>query len=212
MMVPPPASDAVAAAAPAPRPRLNDLFPALLLATTVALQAFAPSTTLALRYDRAQVTAGQLWRLVTGNLVHLNWPHLVLNLAGLVLIWLLLGRDWSLRLWCATFAVCTLAVGGGLYAFDPALRWYVGLSGVLHGLFVAGVLVTPGLSRIERVALLAAVAAKLAWEHLFGPTPGVTALIHGAVVGQAHLYGAAGGLLFGVAVRLRERIASGRRG
>ncbi|GBE11486.1 rhomboid family protein [bacterium BMS3Bbin12] len=188
---------------------MNYVFPGLLLALTVVLQAFAPHTTLALRYDRAAVAGGEVWRLITGNLVHLNWPHLLLNLAGLVLIWVLLAREWSFRFWCAAFLICALAVGGGLFAFDPALQWYVGLSGVLHGLFVIALLTEPHLRWFERVGLLAALAAKIAWEQFHGPTPGVTELIHGAVVVQAHLYGALGGAVFGAGAWLGGRTRGG---
>jgi len=188
---------------------MNDVFPGLLLALTALLQAFAPHTILALRYDRAAVEGGEVWRLITGNLVHLNWTHLLLNLTGLVLIWVLFTREWSFRFWCVAFLVCALAVGGGLFAFDPALRWYVGLSGVLHGLFVIALLTDPYLRWFERVGLLAALAAKIAWEQFHGPTPGVTELIHGAVVVQAHLYGALGGAVFGIVTRLGGRARGG---
>lgn len=186
---------------PALAPHRGDVFPAALLTLTIVLQWFAPLTVPALRYDRTAVAAGEVWRLVTGNLVHLNWPHLALNLAGLVLIWVLFARGWSLRLWCGAFLAGALAVGAGLFLFDPRLQWYVGLSGVLHALFAVGVLVEPGFRPWERAVLLAALAAKIAWEQVVGPTPGVAALIDGAVVVQAHLYGAVGGLVFGIAVR-----------
>ncbi len=204
-MDPQPPSALVSGSGDTQRRYTNHVFPGLLLALTVVLQAFAPHTTLALRYDRAAIEGGELWRLITGNLVHLNWPHLLLNLTGLVLIWVLFTREWSFRFWCAAFLVCALAVGGGLFAFDPALQWYVGLSGVLHGLFVIALLSDPYLRWFERVGLLAALAAKIAWEQFHGPTPGVSELIHGAVVVQAHLYGALGGAVFGVGARLGGR-------
>jgi hypothetical protein len=71
----------------------------------------------------------------------------------------------------------------------------VGLSGVLHGLLVAGLLhglMTP--RRRESAVVLALVFAKLAYEQLAGPLPGSAATAGGAVIVDAHLYGAIAGL------------------
>ena len=39
-----------------------------------------------LAYTREGVAAGELWRLLTGHLVHLGWTHMWLNLAGIALV------------------------------------------------------------------------------------------------------------------------------
>jgi len=150
----------------------------------------------ALRYERHAVAGGQWWRLFTGQLVHLNGAHLLLNLAGLALVWLLVGR-W-LRGWRGLVALATsgASVGLGLFLFAPQVAWYVGLSGPLHGLLVAGVvgwlLEEP---TWEAELLLLLLAAKLAWEQGVAPVALTAALVHGPVVVDAHLYGAAGGLV-----------------
>ena len=59
----------------------------------------------ALAYDREQVAAGELWRLVTAHVVHLGWSHLLLNLAGLWLAWYLVSSCLSLRQWLLVLAV-----------------------------------------------------------------------------------------------------------
>ena len=42
-----------------------------------------------LRYERAAIAAGELWRGISAHLVHLGFTHTLLNLAGFVLvIWL----------------------------------------------------------------------------------------------------------------------------
>ena len=60
-----------------------------LAATLVALQASGWRR--ALEYRRAAVLHGQLWRLLTGSLVHLGWAHLLRDVTGLLLLWLLFG-------------------------------------------------------------------------------------------------------------------------
>lgn len=160
------------------------------------LQAAPQSWQDALRYDRHAIAAGQLWRLVTGHFVHLGWNHLVLNLAGLGLGTWLFGRDRSAREWLVATLVSVLACGAGLWWFSPSVEWCVGLSGVLHGLMVVGF--GGWILQGERWAwwLLMVVAGKLTWEQLGGDMPWTNVMVGGNVVTDAHLWGAAGGVLF----------------
>jgi len=172
-------------------------WPLSLAALCIVLQAagLAPE----LRWQRSLIEAGQWWRVLTGSLVHLGWSHLAMDLAGLALIWALFGPLLSAWQWTVAFVTSALAVGLGLYLFEPQLAWYVGLSGALHGLFVAALPAQFRKHPGEGLVLLAAVAGKLAWEHLFGPLPGSAELAGGAVVTQAHLAGAVGGLVYALA-------------
>lgn len=154
-----------------------------------------------LRYERALLPA-EPWRLLTAHLVHLGWSHLILNLAGLALIWALVGEHLDPRRWLLVFAISAFAVSGGLWLFDPALRWYVGLSGVLHGLLVAGAVAGIGRRSREMLVLLGLVSVKLAWEQWSGPLPGSEASAGGPVVVDAHLFGALAGLAIGINLQL----------
>jgi len=86
-----------------------------------------------LRYSRDAIINGQWWRIVTGNLVHLGYSHLLLNLSGLAVITFLLAPAMSTRHWAIVTLVSMLGVGIGLLILDPQLIWYVGLSGALYG-------------------------------------------------------------------------------
>ena len=156
----------------------------------VALTGAAP----VLRYERALLGA-EPWRLLTGHLTHLGWMHLALNLAGLAAIWALLGPLLRPTAWLMVFLACALGVSGGLYFLDPGLAWYVGLSGVLHGMFVAGAIAGLRRAPLFHGLLLAGAVAKVAWEQLAGAEPGSAALVGGSVVVNAHLYGLAAGVL-----------------
>lgn len=184
----------------------------IAVAGVVALACAAQAAGLvpALRYDRAAIAAGEAWRLLTGHLVHLGAMHLALNAAGLVLVAALVGPHMRLPAWGTAFVVSALAISAGLWLVAPGLDWYVGLSGVLHGLLVAGAAAAIG-ERRERLfagTVLAAVAAKLVWEQTTGPTPGTAALAGGPVVVDAHLFGALGGLATALG-RLAWRRATG---
>lgn len=80
---------------------------------------------------RAEVHRGQWWRLLSGQWVHSNAYHFFSN--SLVLICLnYLDRRVVVRK--ATDLLCLSGLtGGAVYFFCPALDYYVGLSGILHG-------------------------------------------------------------------------------
>jgi len=169
------------------------------------LQVFDPVSTQWLRYERDPIIVGQWWRLISGNFVHLSWEHLLMNLAGLVLIWILLSRLLTTTQWLIVILTGSLAVGLGLLAFNPQLDWYVGLSGMLHGMFVVGLInnIRRGY-RLEWLLLLGLVL-KLLWEQVYGAMPGSTNLAGGAVIVDAHLYGAIAGLLASVFIRPEKK-------
>ena len=176
------------------RPLRDWRLPLLLALLLLALQALGLRS--ALQYRRDAVLDGQLWRLLTGNLVHLGWVHLLRDLAGLFLIWGLFARRLDERAWLALLLVCALAVGLGLFVFSPQIAWYVGISGVLFGLFCAGALLEWRERPRYASALLLGMAAVIAWTLHAGALPGETRDLGGAVVPQAHLYGALGAAAF----------------
>ena len=148
-----------------------------------------------LRFDRTLLDEGQVQLLFTSQLVHLNWPHWALNMAGMTMIALLFGRYGSALYWLWIVTVSALAVGIGLWWLNPDLRWYVGLSGALHGLMLAGILQEMRVNRVAGGILLLLIVAKLAWEQFAGAMPSSESLIKGRVVVDSHLYGAIGGVI-----------------
>jgi rhomboid family GlyGly-CTERM serine protease len=144
-----------------------------------------------LRYDRAALGSGELWRLVTAHFVHLDLHHVLLNCLGTVLMWALFARDYTPRQWAAIVTASIAAIDAGLWLWDSTLRWYVGSSGALHGVMAAGAVAHLRRGEAEGWALAAFLAGKLAWEHWMGALPTAASL---PVVTQAHAYGVLGGL------------------
>lgn len=159
-------------------------------------------------WDREALANGEAWRLVTGHLVHLGWSHLLLNLAGLALIVWIVGRAWDMQGWLVVSLVTIGVIGVGFWALNPELEWYVGLSGLLHGLLAAGLVVGVVRRETESLVLAVLVAGKLAWEQLAGPLPGSEGASGGAVIVDAHLYGAVGGMLAALAMWRRVQPAA----
>ena len=167
-------------------------------ALAIALQFGGEPVREALAYTRHGVAGGELWRLVSGHFVHLGWPHMWLNLAGLALVVWLVGGVFSWVRWLLVLGLTILTIDLGFWFLYPNLAWYVGLSGVLHGLLVGGLLKGVVERDRESMILLGFVLAKLAWEQFSGgPLPGSEATSGGTVIVNAHLYGAVGGALAG---------------
>lgn len=158
-----------------------------------------------LRYDRSGIASGELWRLLTGHILHLGLSHLALNLAGLVLVWYLVGEYIGQALWLIVLVVVIAGIDAGLWWLEPQLVWYVGLSGVLHGMLAAGVVGGWPAGGAETRVLALALAAKLAYEQWLGPLPGSETSSGGHVVVAAHFYGALSGLLAAGLIRIRVR-------
>jgi rhomboid family GlyGly-CTERM serine protease len=173
----------------------------LLALVLVLLALLGESGRLALRYERDAVLQGEYWRLLTGHLVHGTWLHLLLNGAGLGLIAALFPRDYSLAAWALIAACAAAAIDVGFVLYEPQLRWYVGLSGVLHGTLAAGAIAWwRHESRLLALVLSVIFVGKLAWEQVQGALPLSGDL---SVVVDAHLYGAVGGAIAGVILWFR---------
>lgn len=151
-----------------------------------------------LQYDRVAILHGQVWRIFTGNFVHLGWGHLAEDMAGYVLLWLLFEDvlpGWRCPL---LILLGCLGVGIGLLLGDPGLRWYVGISGALNTLWITGAMVL--MARRDWLGWVLAVflLLKLVYEQLRGPLPLSVATTGGPVAVDAHLYGTCAGVLLGL--------------
>jgi rhomboid family GlyGly-CTERM serine protease len=164
----------------------------------LVIQSGGAAAELALRYDRDGLAAGQWWRLLTGHVVHLGYEHAVLDVAGLALLWALFARDYSLRGWLLILALSVAGIDAGLWVLSSTTQWYVGSSGVLHGVLAAGT--CAHLRRREPDGWILAVflVGKLIYEQAHGALP---LMAGGAVIVDAHLYGAVSGALAAVLLR-----------
>lgn len=148
-----------------------------------------------LRYERDGILSGEVWRVLTAHIVHLGWEHLALNVAGLALLWLMFARQLTIGRWAIVVTTSGLGVSAGLLALHPELQWYVGMSGLLHGMFVAGAVAGVCAGYRFEWLLLGMISLKLIWEQIAGATPATAQIVGGSVIVDAHLYGAFAGLL-----------------
>ncbi len=172
------------------------VLPGVIAITLALLQLAGNGAASALRYDRERILHGDAWRLLTGHLVHADFPHLAWNLFGIVLVGALFAGEFTAGSWFAVMLASTAAIDLGFLAFEPGLEWYVGFSGVLHGLMAAGLVAWLRERRDPVTVVVAALfVGKLVWEHVQGPLSFTAGTLDVPVVHEAHTYGAIGGAL-----------------
>ena len=168
-----------------------------LWVTCIALVIYwaDPAASLMLRYDRSAIEQGELWRLISGHLCHLGNTHLWFNLAGLWLLSFLLNEALGVWRWLLAFSFSVVGTSVGLWFFLPEVDTYVGLSGALHGLIVAGAIWDMRNVFVSNVLLLAGVTVKLIWEHSPYYSNDMSTLVGGQVLVDSHLSGAISGVV-----------------
>ena len=167
----------------------------VVVGAAVVCQALPQDWHDSLRYDRAEVATGAIWRLLTANFIHLGWSHLALNATGMVLMSWIFGRDWPAHRWVLAVLIAGFFSSLGVHAASPEVAWMIGLSGALHGLFAFGAVGWVRLDDKLGWALLAGLAIKLTYEQLTGSLAIYEPIVGGPIVTDAHLWGAAGGLI-----------------
>ncbi len=147
-----------------------------------------------LSYERAAILQGQWWRLLTGHLVHGSALHWAMNLLGLALVFGLFERHERVIVTLLYLIFLALVISAGLLILHPELIRYVGMSGVVHGLFACYAARTFLSGRRMAAIALLLLLAKLTTEQLAGPGAGTQALVGLPVIVDAHLYGAVAGM------------------
>ena len=175
----------------------------VLLMTTIFPSLMNPL----LRFDRGSIYEGEIWRLVTGHFVHLGPYHAAMNIFGLILICSIFPDAIDSNSLPKATLFIAVSVSVALLICSPHLDWYLGLSGVLHGLF-AFAIVMHLTARISILWLaLAALIVKVIYEQMPGYDASyLTNYIHAPVAVDAHIYGTVSGCFWGVLVRCRPTL------
>lgn len=175
---------------------------ALLLLLLHAGAVSTPQLAEALEYRRVLLGA-QPWRLLTGHLVHINWPHALINAAAWVIVARLFARELAPLRQGVVLVVTGCAIGAALALSLAQVTWYRGFSGVLHALFFTGATLwfRQTVARGDLRALWLPLALVLGgWIKVVLEQPAAGRMpyaewLGAATVPQAHLLGAACGTL-----------------
>ena len=158
------------------------------------------------QFNRELVEQGHVWLFLSSHIVHLTWTHWLLNMAGLGIVAFFFSPHASAKQWFMVLIVSACTINIGLWFWLPEIRYYVGLSGVLHGLFLYGALREIHFYPTSGYALTIVLIAKLIWEFFYGALPGSEDMTGGHVLTEAHLLGAIGGTLVWFMETIKDRI------
>lgn len=174
------------------------MFVAAMLAIMVILQLFDVHD---LRYQYDWLPNGEFWRLLSAHWVHVNWMHLILNVAGLLLCMAITSPRWSIRQWI----IYQLILGFGISILfslrNPQLEWYAGYSGVLFGVYFLAAVDLYAREKLIALLLGAAISIKVILEQWSDLKVTTSDLIGTPVIIDAHLYG----LGLGISIALAQR-------
>lgn len=168
-----------------PEPWLRAL---ALAAILLLVQAAGDPARQFLRFSRDGLAAGEWWRLLGAHFTHLGWTHTVLNVLGVLLCCALAPRLFNRYFW-PRLASLALGVGLLLWWLSPGVSSYVGLSGVLYGLFSLGLFSQARHGDYPAGVALTVIAAWMLWQWLAAPLASEEALIGGRIVAISHVYG-----------------------
>ncbi len=174
------------------------IFVAAMLAIMVILQLFDFRD---LRYQYDWLAKGEYWRLLSAHWVHVNWRHVMLNAAGLLLCMSIASPRWLIRQWVVYHLILALGISILFYLRNPQLEWYAGYSGVLFGLYLLAAIDLYPREKIVALLLAAAISIKVILEQTSDLKLDSSEFIGTPVIIDAHLYG----LLLGLTIALVQR-------
>jgi len=179
------------------------IFTILLLS---ALLVFFQSFQNELAFQRALINQGEWWRLISGNLVHANYAHLWLNLAGLWLFGFLFIDNVTAKTFILSVIFISIIVGLGLLIFDHQLMNYYGFSGVLYGLFLIGAIQAwLHQDKVTGLSLMILLTGKILWDFNHGDNQFSQEIIGIPVAIHAHLYGLIGAGLVCIILLIKNK-------
>lgn len=180
-------------------------WPVWLSLLLTALLLLWPEAIKTLRYQRAEVVAGEWWRLFTANLVHSNGWHWLLNAASASFqFWLFQGLA-NARRWWLIAIICAVGNVLGMHWFSPGVGWYVGMSGALYGTaVVGGLLLLANREWLIGAVLSVYLLGRIVYEQTGGQTQDLASLIDAPVAVDAHLWGLICGYLLALPLILAQ--------
>ena len=142
-------------------------------------------------FTHNKITSGEVWRLWSGQFVHTNYIHLMMNTTGFIALLIMYPKESFKPKLAIQILYISTCIGLWLYFFSPEIQWYAGLSGIIYGLFViASLQASIQKDFLLGYLLFAAITIKVIWENIDSSINNTsTGLINAPIATDAHLYG-----------------------
>jgi rhomboid family GlyGly-CTERM serine protease len=177
----------------------------LVLLAVFAITAALPDATPALQFKRDAIATGQWYRLISAHFVHANTAHALMNTAATIGLFVVFRGVVGPMQWLLSIGICALAISTALLAFTD-IDWYVGFSGILHGLLAMALIGDYRLAAWLRTLLMTGLVAKVLNE-LFGAGSASASWLDVAVISEAHAAGTLTGALIALVMLWQRRRA-----
>jgi len=161
-------------------------FAAGMLMLMVLLQIIGPD---AFRYEHNWFRNAEYWRILLGHWVHVNWIHLGLNAAGLILCIGITTPNWSILRWLIYQISFALGISLMFTLNNPELDWYAGYSGILFGVFLLAAIDLFSRDKLIAGLLGVGIVTKIALEQSSDLNLTSSDIIGSPVIVDAHFYG-----------------------
>ncbi|MEH6452333.1 MAG: rhombosortase [Psychromonas sp.] len=168
----------------------------LIIVLVVMVYLFEPQSSDLLAYYHTGIAQGELWRVISASFCHTNLNHLLMNLTGLVVTLALFIDTFKKVSIIPLLIFCSIFISVCLFFLEKDVIWYVGLSGVLHGLFAYGIANDIKNKSLWGFILGAGIIIKIIYEQTYGAQQSTINLIEANVLVNAHAYGVIAGTTF----------------
>lgn len=154
----------------------------------------------------------EYWRWISCNFVHFGWIHSSINILGFLLASVFMLNKLTGKKFLFLLFFCSLPVGLLISFASPEFTQYAGLSGALHGLFIAGCFYATDFPIWKRCLMFVLIIAKIIDEQLFSYFVNPAhEFINFTIAINAHLIGAIAGLVFCLTDKLIEKFTLTRK-
>lgn len=138
----------------------------------------------------------EFWRFWTAHWVHVGWVHYLLNIVAFICLPFIFPKT-KISFFILLLLLLPPLISLSFYYFLTDVEAYAGLSGVLHGAYVAVASEHLRYKDERRFAsmVLLLIVLKLIWENTMG-SKGTAELIGSPVLVEAHLLGVVWGVIF----------------
>lgn len=157
-------------------------------------------------YQPEAIVSGEVWRLLTGQLLHINTEHFLYNVTALVMLYFI-AKKLKVNNFFILLVWCLILTGLNLFFIFPEVVWYVGASGFLHGIFlILSVQIINKVNAIFGFILIIGLVSKLLYEYQFGAITNMDIV----VITQAHLSGVLAGLYIIIYLNLKQFVINNK--